>query len=1239
VCPAGAPRAALALALALSVATCRDALGPRTPTRARIAVAPVLPSEAALAEFGLTIDAVRFVVVRPPSDTLADTTLALPPDSTELALELRVPLVASPETLSVSVLALSGTIPLFSGTRLVPVPSSLPPTEIPVDTYVGPAADSIVIQPRVPFIGLNDSLRFQILGFNAGVPVTQFYVAWSSSDSGVAPINRFGVLRAPATRAVVRVRARTPSGASDSVLATFVPPATQFVAVAGGGQADTVGKPLPTPLGVQARAADGLGVGGVTVRFRSLTGGGSVTDSVVVTDSAGRARTTVTLGSILGAQSFEASATGLGGSPVSFNAVAFAGRATQVVATAGDLQSAVVGTAVATDPAVRAEDQFGNPVPGASITFAVSGSGGSVTGPAQLTNGAGVATVGSWTLGTTAGTDTLTAILSGLTPVTFTATGIAGAATQIAQLAGNGQAAVVNTILPIAPAVIVRDQFNNPVPGVGVSFAPASGGGSVTGASPTTDTTGVARVGSWQLGVLVGQNTLTASASGLAGSPVLFTATGVRDVAAQLLRVSVDTQQAIAGQPVSTPPAVRVADQFGNSVPGASVTFTLIGALIGSVTPSIATTDSLGVARVTNWTLAVGPGLNTLDAAAPGLVGSPITFSANGITTTATTMALGAGDLQSGIVATLLPIAYSVVVRDAALLPVPNVQVHWAAGPAGGSMNPSTSPTDSNGIAASTRTLGFGAGTQTATASVGGLAGSPVTFTATALPDAPTQLVKQSADPQIATVATPVIAPVVKVADRHGNGVAGVIVSFGVTPAGGIVGATADTTDPLGLATTGSWTLGTVAGTNTVTATSGTLPAVVFTATGVAGPSAQLAFLTLPARSLAGDTIAPLVQVAIQDQFGNTAFSAKDVVTLGLGPGGNPAAKPLGTLSVPAFNGVATFVDVAVDSAGLGYTLLASSGTLAGAESKPFDVGGVTAAFKGDLLQPVAAAVNPVTNSVYVPGLNNTLGVLDVGKGVLTQLPGFQAPFGVAVNTQTNKIYVTTASGVAVVVGGINPTVLRTIPLVEPKGIAVDEKTNRIYVAVTTDAVKQTYALVAIDGLEDVVVAAGVVALPAPAVGVAFNPTTGFVYAALPQLQEMAVIDPVKALVAAEVLLGRGTYGVAVDERTNLLYVTNRDENTVSVIDAVGLKEIHRVAVGAFPEGVGVDPNRGVVYVANSGDPTKVSTTVSLIDGGKLTVFATLVVGPGPKTAAVDPVTGRVFVPTLGDDQVRVIQP
>src|SRR5712691_11403759 len=597
-------RVLLTAGLALTLATCQDGTAPQT-TFAPVAVSPAFPSDAALQSFGLAIDGVRFIVVRPSArpDTLADTTVALPPNAQSIDLDLRVPLISSPETLYVSIVAMSGAIPLFTGTAPVEVlrgvtPST--PTTIPVLTYVGPGAgvDSIAVLPRLPFIFFNDSLRFQVEAFQAGVPVSQVYVSWTTSDTTVARVNGNGVLRAPPLRRSLRVIARTPGGLRDSVMATFEPVPSQLLVIGGGGQSGTAGLPLALPLEVEVRAADNLPVGGVAVRFRSVSGIGAVTDSVAVTDAAGRARTTATLGSVIGPQCFEATVSGLTGSPATFGVTALAGSAAQLLVVAGDGLLATVNTLVPTAPSVRAQDQFGNPVPGAAITFAVSQGGGRISGPAQLTRADGIATAGGWTLGTVSGANALTATLAGLTPVTFTATGLAGAATQIVRIAGDGQAAVVNTILPTAAAVLVRDQFNNPVPGVPVLFAPASGGGSVTGGSAVTDTSGVARVGSWQLGTLVGENALTATASGLTGSPVLFTASGIRDVAAQLLRVSIDTQTATAGQAVSTPPAVRVADQFGNGVPAVSVTFALTGALIGTLTPStpsIVTTDSLGL--------------------------------------------------------------------------------------------------------------------------------------------------------------------------------------------------------------------------------------------------------------------------------------------------------------------------------------------------------------------------------------------------------------------------------------------------------------------------------------------------------------------------------------------------------------------------------------------------------------------------------------------------------------------
>lgn len=56
----------------------------------------------------------------------------------------------------------------------------------------------------------------------------------------------------------------------------------------------------------------------------------------------------------------------------------------------------------------------------------------------------------------------------------------------LAVSAGNGQSATVATALATAPSALVSDANGNPVSGVTVTFAVASGGGSVSGASATT---------------------------------------------------------------------------------------------------------------------------------------------------------------------------------------------------------------------------------------------------------------------------------------------------------------------------------------------------------------------------------------------------------------------------------------------------------------------------------------------------------------------------------------------------------------------------------------------------------------------------------------------------------------------------------------------------------------------------------------------------------------------------------
>ena len=89
---------------------------------------------------------------------------------------------------------------------------------------------------------------------------------------------------------------------------------------------------------------------------------------------------------------------------------------------------------------------------------------------------------------------------------------------------GNSQSATISTAVAVPPSVIVRNATDNTVmSGVSVTFAVASGGGTATGLTATTDANGIATVGSWILGPAAGANTLTATNGLLSGSPVTFT--------------------------------------------------------------------------------------------------------------------------------------------------------------------------------------------------------------------------------------------------------------------------------------------------------------------------------------------------------------------------------------------------------------------------------------------------------------------------------------------------------------------------------------------------------------------------------------------------------------------------------------------------------------------------------------------------------------------------------------------
>jgi plastocyanin len=175
------------------------------------------------------------------------------------------------------------------------------------------------------------------------------------------------------------------------------------------------------------------------------------------------------------------------------------------------------------------------------------------------------------------------------------------------------------------------------------------------------------------------------------------------------------------------------------------------------------------------------------------------------------------------------------VLRDGQ--PEAGATVTWSSAGTGASLAPPSGVTDAQGLAESAWTLPHGAGVATASAAVAGASGSPVSFTATALPGSATQLTLKSGNNQSGEVSTLLPLPLkVRAVDQFGNGVASVVVSWQVTGGGGSVAPPSSTTDTSG--TTAAWTLGAALGTQTAEGAAAGLTGspVAFTATGTPPP-------------------------------------------------------------------------------------------------------------------------------------------------------------------------------------------------------------------------------------------------------------------------------------------------------------------------------------------------------------------------------------------------------------------
>ncbi len=298
--------------------------------------------------------------------------------------------------------------------------------------------------------------------------------------------------------------------------------------VRGDGQNGTVGEPLADSLVVQVRDRFGNAVGGVEVNWTAEVGG-NVEPALSVTDAGGRAGAQRTLGAQPGVYTTLATVSALPEEPVVFRTTGVAAKLSIVTQPA---PSGVSGVPLERQPVLQLLDADANPAAraGVVVTVQIATGGGELDGTTNVaSDAAGVVTFTDLAIRGSPGIRTLIFAADAFASVASApiAVGV-GAPASIAVAAGDGQSATVNTAVATPPAVVIRDGDGNPVPGIPVTFAVTSGGGSVSGATAATGADGVATVGGWTLGTAAGTNTLAAEVEGLEleGSPAAFTAVG-----------------------------------------------------------------------------------------------------------------------------------------------------------------------------------------------------------------------------------------------------------------------------------------------------------------------------------------------------------------------------------------------------------------------------------------------------------------------------------------------------------------------------------------------------------------------------------------------------------------------------------------------------------------------------------------------------------------------------------------
>lgn len=357
-------------------------------------------------------------------------------------------------------------------------------------------------------------------------------------------------------------------------LLTQVP--ASIVPANSGPFTGTVGGPVNPNIGVVVLDALGDPIPGVLVTFTVPSSGPSatVTPNPATTDANGVAQVTTTANTIAGSYQIIATVTGIP-TPIVYNMTNLAGPPAQIGNVGGGGQGASAGTAFTTPVTLQVQDQYGNPVSGALVTFTPPSTGASSSfSPNPATTDANGNISVTATANTISGTYNVGVSVAGIgTPSSFQLTNLAGPAASVGSVSGANQGAVTSTAFTTPLGLQVLDQYGNPVPNATVNFtAPGTGASAtlnpvsvVSNANGLVSTTATANA-------IAGSYSVTVSVTGL-GTVAQIPLTNMLNPTITMAGVSESNQNASVSSPYACVLMVQVVDGGGNPMQNLAVDF------------------------------------------------------------------------------------------------------------------------------------------------------------------------------------------------------------------------------------------------------------------------------------------------------------------------------------------------------------------------------------------------------------------------------------------------------------------------------------------------------------------------------------------------------------------------------------------------------------------------------------------------------------------------------------------